>query len=255
MSRAPAFWSELPKSIEVVFVSALYGLVLWDEPIQEYDCHFADYTDDQEKTVKDLWGDALTQVLLDLLNVRSKGEDSPRIAVVYDLLSESLYQEAFRWGKVRWAKVHHRVFRGLSGPDVLTALATVLSDDVSKFAGAYDDRWYETKSQAGKVLEFGFEPRLDVDVTATREGDQEKTEALLQREFSFLSDLPPDVRQGLVVAELSRRKVLPLRKFDWGSIVVSFAKAVELYFKQLLKLSGKETLGEMAGIARTDSAL
>ena len=44
-SRASSFWSDLRVNggVEIAFLSALYGLVLWDEPIQDYDCHFADY--------------------------------------------------------------------------------------------------------------------------------------------------------------------------------------------------------------------
>lgn len=40
------FWSDVEDKrdeIEVLFVSALYGLLLWDELTQDYDCYVADY--------------------------------------------------------------------------------------------------------------------------------------------------------------------------------------------------------------------
>jgi cytoplasmic iron level regulating protein YaaA (DUF328/UPF0246 family) len=38
----PNFWNEIPKQIEILFVSGLYGLLYWDESIQNYDCHLND---------------------------------------------------------------------------------------------------------------------------------------------------------------------------------------------------------------------
>jgi len=41
--ESPEFWNKIRESpAEVLFVSALYGLILWDEPIQDYDCHVSD---------------------------------------------------------------------------------------------------------------------------------------------------------------------------------------------------------------------
>jgi hypothetical protein len=53
----------------MIFVSGLYGLLLWDEPIQDYDCHFADYTlGANPKTIKEKWGSVLTDVLIAFIN-------------------------------------------------------------------------------------------------------------------------------------------------------------------------------------------
>jgi hypothetical protein len=72
--------------------------------------------------------------------------------------------------------------------------------------------------------------------------------------LSFLHNLPNAVRQSLVLAEVSRRKVNPLSQFDWGSIVVSFTKPVEHFCKKILNRSGKETLGEVIGIVEHGEA-
>src|ERR1039458_5728501 len=67
---APGFWSELNRHpIEILFVSGLYGLLLWDEVIQEYDCHLGDYVKGKEpkQTVARLWRPLLTDVLCEFI--------------------------------------------------------------------------------------------------------------------------------------------------------------------------------------------
>jgi len=189
----------------------------------------------------------LTTILCGFLKVRSNPEQLARITILYDLLSESFYQGAFDWKDVKRSKikVYHRIFRGVSGPDILTALAIVATDNVSTFASRYREGWYSLETGVDKNLEFGFESDIGEDKTATREGDLEKVEGLLSKEFSFLCDLPVEVRRALILAEVSRRKVAPLSAFDWGGIVVSFAKPVERFCKDILNLRSNETLGEV----------
>ena len=52
------FWEELTShpAVDILFVSGLYGLVFWNDEIQEYDCHFGDCLEGREhkRTVADL---------------------------------------------------------------------------------------------------------------------------------------------------------------------------------------------------------
>src|SRR5215472_12022723 len=94
---APNFWREPP--VEILFVSGLYGLVFWDEWIQDYDCHFADYSDPDNiphSKVSAHWGDELSEALIEFLQ---RQPSSVPITTVYDLLSEELYQSLFNWRK------------------------------------------------------------------------------------------------------------------------------------------------------------
>jgi hypothetical protein len=149
-SMAPTFWRRIPQSVEIIIVSALYGLLFWDEPIQDYDCHFADCKNDAQRTsAKYIWGDALTRVLGDFLN-----HHSPRVGRVYDLLSESIYQGVLDWRDLSGMRVYHRIFCGVSGPDTLAPLATILARSVSEFSGSssYEYGWYPL---GGEVGSFG----------------------------------------------------------------------------------------------------
>ena len=119
--ESPEFWSFVAsKPVEILFVSGLYGLLLWDELIQDYDCHFADYTKGPKRnSVGGIWKDALRDSLYEL--VRSYRERDGEV-VVYDLLSELRYQELIGWEKVAGAGAHiyHRMFKNFAGPERLT---------------------------------------------------------------------------------------------------------------------------------------
>jgi peroxide stress protein YaaA len=97
--ESPNFWSEIPGyPVEISFVSGLYGLILWDEPIQDYDCHLADYTrNGKERSVQEMWRDVVTRALRDFV---TEAKSSAPITVIYDLLSEEEYQNAFRWKRL-----------------------------------------------------------------------------------------------------------------------------------------------------------
>jgi hypothetical protein len=163
---------------------------------------------------------------------------------------KKLYQEAFDWKHIKQVakvKPYHRILRGTSGLDILTALAKVVTHGVTKFASQYREGWYTFQGIEDHTLQFGFESEIGRDKTATREGDFEKIEDLLSKELPFLRALSTDVRQALILAEVSRRKVSLLSKFDWGAIVVSFTKPVERYCKDVLQLRDKQTLGDVVG--------
>jgi hypothetical protein len=249
---APKFWRVLPPTVETVFVSALYGLVLWDEPIQNYDCHFADYTDDfRQSRVREVWGETLSDALIEFLRGQSRSDP---ITTVYDLLSESLYQSLFAWEKIQGAPVFHRIFKGIAGPNTLVALARVLARDISGFgAKTYTQGWHEF-SDGGERLEFGLERKIGDDPIAMREGDVERIRNQLLKEQLWMNRLSEPLSEALVLAELSWRKVKDLPKYEWGGVAVSFVKPVERFLKDYFRLVGKETLGDVMASARADSA-
>jgi hypothetical protein len=249
-SMAPNFWKDIPASIEVVFVSGLYGLILWDEPIQDYDCHFADYIDAIRRLkIKDFWGSTLSDALIEFLRIRS---NAAPIRTVYDLLSESLYQSLFAWEKIQGAAVYHRIFKGVSGPDTLAALARILASGTSGFgAGTYKQEWRQLIG-GEEPLDFGFESKLGHDPMATREGDVETIRNRLFKEQTWLNRLSEPLCEALVLAELSWRKVEDLPKYEWGGVVVSFIKPVERFLKDCFYFVGKETFGDVAARVRTD---
>jgi Peroxide stress protein YaaA len=124
---SPAFWSDFPSQpVEILFVSALYGLLFWDELIQDYNCHFAERTrNGKERTVSEIWKHTLTSSLSKLIKeLCSSGAGG----TVYDLLSEEEYQHAFRGGDLEKLGVDalHRVVRNSHGPDVPPDLATLV---------------------------------------------------------------------------------------------------------------------------------
>jgi hypothetical protein len=172
---APNFWKQLPSSIEILFLSGLYGLEFWDESIQDYDCHFADYSDPEnvpKSRVSTHWGDELSDALIEFLQRQPR---SAPIRVVYDLLSEELYQSLFDWKKIQGvAAVYHRIFKERAGPDILIPLARILATNVAGFGdGTHKDGWHSLTDREGP-LEFGFECAIGRDPAATREGEVER---------------------------------------------------------------------------------
>jgi cytoplasmic iron level regulating protein YaaA (DUF328/UPF0246 family) len=132
---SPQFWSKLPKEVEILFVSGLYGLLFWDEPIQNYDCHLNDYIEGRARrqTLGDLWRKlSLTAVLCDFMNAdRKRGRPFTH---VFDMLSEETYQNVFDWELVcskGGVKVQHRIFRPLTGTDTLPYMAEILATQLS----------------------------------------------------------------------------------------------------------------------------
>jgi hypothetical protein len=248
LSVASGFWDELPPSIEIIFVSGLYGLVFWDEMIQNYDCHFADQSEAiPSRKVSDLWSATLTDALIEFLHIESR---SNPITTIYDLLSERLYQNLFVWNKIQGAGIYHRIFRGVAGPDILAPLGRIVASNIFDFAqGGFKEGWYREGA-----LQFGFEAKVGGDRIATREGDIEKTRNDLLTQYAWFGRVPEPLRNALIVAELSWQKARDLPYYEWGGLVVSFANPVERFLKDRLGLFGKETLGDVIRFLRGDPA-
>jgi len=217
---APDFWDTVAHSpVEIVFVSGLYGLVLWDELIQQYDCHVRDFVrDDRERTVPVLWGHTLTRSVCEF--VRTRG-----IRHVYDLLSEEAYQDLFELEKVQGAKIYHRIFRDNAGPDILPGLAAIVARQFSRFCEGprqFRNQKREGDWETADPAALGFERRRGDSLDARREGDLGKIRDELLAENSDLERLPAHVFDRLVLAEYSWRSVVDLYRFDFGALIVSF---------------------------------
>lgn len=233
--QSPEFWVELAgRPVEIMFVSGLYGLLFWDEAIQEYDCHSRDCTNDHKKqTVGEIWGSTLTEGLREF--IRSGSRTTP-FRRVYDLLSDSSYQQLFDWGKVAssGARVFHRIFKEIAGPDVLPKLARVLSERLDHFSFGLEqfqrNKWYMLEDGT----EFSFEFPIGDNRLALREGDIRAAQEEILKDRAELNKLPPYVLNMLVLAEHSFARVRSIETFDFGTVVVSFSKPVEAYFRNVV---------------------
>jgi hypothetical protein len=236
---APLFWDEITvRPIDILFVSGLYGLLYWNELIQEYDCHLKDYREFDRKAISSLWKPVLSPALADLLKARAQAGHP--IDCVYDLLSEEAYQHVFDWEIVssQGASVHHRIFQGLAGPDILPFVARILADHLPLFLESKErfrnGTWRDLSMHDGRVVRMGFESRLKQDSLATREGDIDHVRKAVLKAHPELESLPRQVFEDLVLAEHSWLKVEGLPQFDFGAVIVSFTKVVERYFKAVL---------------------
>jgi hypothetical protein len=232
------FWSELPRDrIEILFVSGLYGLLYWDEAIQEYDCHLSDSVErkgqERMQTVAGLWKPRLTDILCEFIGTE-KRHGRP-VSHVFDLLSEELYQRVFDWERIcskAGVQVHHRVFRPIAGSDTLPFIAQVLGTQLSRF---YEEsnlfkhgKWRTPhRDHPDSFVKFSFEYPLGSDRNATREGGLDKAYKSILASEPKLSKLPFAVLNRLVVAEHSWQKTQSERNFDFGALIVSYAKSVE----------------------------
>ena len=227
----PGFWKDLrSQPIEVLFVSGLYGLLSWDEPIQNYDCHWSDSTEeDRTRTVGRLWGEVLTEALRDFLNQKTR-EGHP-IRRVYDFLSEESYQQSISWRGVAGcgAKVLHRIFRDSAGPKNLAAAAKVVGSPEVRFAERCDefkrDCWYDIPGSEDK---FGFELDLGADPRAWRE---RVTVRNLSESYPSFRGLSRNVLDALMLAENTWRYAQRLDGFDCAATIVSYTKVLECFYE------------------------
>jgi cytoplasmic iron level regulating protein YaaA (DUF328/UPF0246 family) len=251
-----SFWNrirnrELP--LEILFVSGLYGLLLWDEPIQEYDCHFADYClGSDPKTIKEIWGDVLTDVLVEFINRSGRSARGGKITRVYDLLSDSYYQSVFSWNRVSGinlvgSRVYHRIFADDAGADVLPKIATLLVrylDRLCDSAAPKFNNWMTLTGATGSTFKFGFEREIGNNREAAREGLLLTERKVLDRD-AWLSALPKKAFDQWILAEHALQQVQVEQQCDFGAIVVSFAKVVEGFFRPILN---RETKRENASL-------
>jgi hypothetical protein len=180
-------------------------------------------------------------VLTDSLREFIQSEAERPVKRIYDLLSESTYQKLFNWVKVSSSgiRVYHRIFKGIAGPDILSTLATLLAGRLQDFFPGPREfqrkEWYELQGHDRSSVEFGFEFPLDSNPLATREGEIEEARALLLETYLSLRMVPDVELHPLVLAEHSWRKVRNLAAFDFGVIIVSYAKAVESYLRAVVR--------------------
>ena len=233
-NKDSAFWDALPgQFVEVILISGLYGILLWDEPIQEYDCHFADHAEGEpDQTVRRCWDTLLTSAVCDFLRNMNQSSRVP-ITRVYDLLSEESYQLVLDWNKIASCdvKVFHRIFKNSAGPDILSSLATILATQLHRLSQGTDrferEQWY---TLPGVPDAFGFEAVLFDNPGSAREDVKKDALRRILDEFKELRTLPRRILDGFALAEGSWQIVQPLREFDYGAIIVSYSRAVESYF-------------------------
>jgi pimeloyl-ACP methyl ester carboxylesterase len=120
-----------PVRPSILIMSGLYGLIPFDECIQNYDCHITDTDVQSGQTVVAYWGATMTDILLSHCDrLKSSGV---KVGPIIDLLSESSYQSALDWERIypRYP-VLHRVFETKAGRDALVNigifLRTILRD-------------------------------------------------------------------------------------------------------------------------------
>ena len=243
-SEAPDFWSRLERHpVEVLLVSGLYGLLFWDEMIQEYDCHLGDYIDgkDPKQTVASAWKRCLTDALCEF--VKTERDSGRPIRHIYDLLSEGIYQDAFDWeriGGIAGVHVHHRVFRPISGTDTLPYIAEVLSGRLADFYNGSDafrdGHWNTCGRTSGRAVEFKFEFPL--------QGDLDKSVNDILDEFPGLRCLPGGIFDKLSVAETSWQMAQVLTGIDYGIFVVAYAKCFEEWADSMMPGWGEQIEGQ-----------
>lgn len=226
---APDFWSELPQHpVEILFVSGLYGLLVWDELIQEYDCNMGDFLGgaDSGQTLAKFWNPHLTGVLCDF--IISEGKQGRPVKHVFDLLPDELYQSAFAWERIHslpGVRFHHRAFRPIAGTDTLPYIAQILATQLPRFyegsnALFEDGEWFPCPIQGGQTVQFRFEPMIRTDL--------EKARAVLLYEHPSLESLPDELLRELALAEDFWQKGRRLWKNDdLGVFAVAFAKCFE----------------------------
>lgn len=123
-----------------IIVSALYGLLTADEPIQRYSCHTEDDTD-----IVGIWkkGDLLTSLLLEYFRVFD-------VRLIVDLLAEDSYRCLFNWERVEKRVEILRAFGAQNvGPALLPALGflareRLLQASAEEMVGVEEDREYRT---------------------------------------------------------------------------------------------------------------
>lgn len=109
----------------ILILSGLYGLIPFDEYIQNYDCHITDTDTVSGQRILDYWGVTITDTLLSHCDRIEVG--GGKVGPIIDLLSERSYQNAIDWTRVRHrCSVLHRVFENKSDRDALVNVGIFL---------------------------------------------------------------------------------------------------------------------------------
>ena len=162
-----------------------------------------------------------------------------KITRVYDLLSDSYYQSVFNWDRLAstGAQIYHHIFKADAGPDSLAKIATILVrrlDDISDGIPPKLGDWVRLTSARGSSFEFSFEKGWKTNTEAAREGLL-LTERQVLDENRWLGSLPPKVLNQWILAEHAWRQVNGPDGCDFGASAVSFARAVEGFFRHEMK--------------------
>lgn len=143
-------FASFPKTLRpsLLIMSGLYGLIPFDEHIQNYDCHITDTIIDSNRNVLGLWGRTMTDVLLShCQRIETSGI---KVGPIIDLLSESSYQTTIDWSLVRARyPVLHRVFEKRADRDALVNLGAFLRTllrDPSRCSQLTPDQFFDDAS-------------------------------------------------------------------------------------------------------------
>ena len=123
-------WIDFANSPEILrpsilIMSGLYGLMPFDEYIQNYDCHITDADSQTSQTVVSYWGPLMTDVLLS--HCDRLESDGAEVGPIIDLLSERSYQTAVDWQKIYPVRAAlHRVFENRADRDALVNIGIFL---------------------------------------------------------------------------------------------------------------------------------
>jgi hypothetical protein len=247
--ESPEFWKEIRgEPVEIIFVSGLYGLLLWDELIQDYDCHLSDYTrNGKELHVWELWQETLTAALSDF--IREARRAAP-ITIVYDLLSEEEYQRAFDWNRLDklGVEIRHCIFRDSHGPDVLTDIATLLARQFIHFLPNHREGFALGKAydfaQGKSQVRFEHYPFTDLD----------HIELSLMEMHPALNRIPPETLKDFARAEALWGRIHRTRNMPVSAVVLLFAAAVEGFIRSTIPALKGATLGEAIQLSRRGDA-
>jgi hypothetical protein len=254
---APDFWSTISAyPIEVIFVSGLYGLMLYDEQVQNYDCYPGDHTVERRpQTVAEIWGDTLTDTICAFVAQQNRQSGTGKIRYVYDLLSEETFQRVFDWKRIASScgPVYHRVFMSCSGPDVLPRIASIMTGHLANFCEGptqFQPHTLYTVPGESPPVHFAFEYPIGAMPYADREGESKGIRKQLSMEYPDLEKFFPFSLEQLALAEHSLRKTSSLKMFDYGVLIVSFAKSVEHVLRTVCPSPvrpDKRTFGQLVG--------
>jgi hypothetical protein len=241
--EAPTFWKDLRVDrIEIVFLSALYGLLFWDELIQNYDCHFSDLAQSHETTKEhalfEKWRDVLTKSLRDLIK---ESRNSTPITAIYDLLSEEEYQKAIMWRDIEnsGVEVRHRLFRHINGPDILAGLGGLVAKNSDRFVPGVTEE-FETQ----QWYDFGVNGAIRFESELL--GEMEILRRELLESHGWLKNTPEETCNDFALAEALWKKVRRSKNIPYRSIVIAYATAVEGYFRFNDHRLAKMMLGNLA---------
>lgn len=155
------------KDCHTLIVSGLYGLIMLEEPIQLYSCHLDDEIIPEKRgelsssgsvkrncsRVSEFWkeGELLDETLKEYILHHNQRHDH-KIKYIIDLLSESSYQNVFRWDSLSgWCKKNsiirfHRVVYNVKEPVFLSDLGNYYRYDLIENDG------YSREQPKGKIV-------------------------------------------------------------------------------------------------------